>query len=383
MKTKAGPHLTKILLALAVIASLYSHWQVFGEFMMPTYGNTNIHVASERHLLETGHYPLWNDYSYGGGIPNTYVPLYRFSVAQYAAATGLGLDTASRVFVVFFAALVPLGFFFLGKSLFGEKAGIAAAFFSSLLPELLIYTVRPLPQGFGLALLPFLFAAVWKKNWAASLVLSFGITMVHQEAAVFFVVCLFAYAALQASRRIPQILRGRLDAQARDEIGLPLAAWATGTFSYLGWQQLTFGTWNIFALAQFKHHEGAAVTADLFFAKTGWLVPALAGVGLMIVLAALVKAATEKWESESSAHLLVAALFGASVFFVKNDEAGRLLKELLLWAGAATGTALVAANATLLAVFMDRFIVYFQQPLVVLAGMGAARMFEMLEAVDK
>jgi len=372
---------TALLLLLAVAASFQAHSQVLKEFMMPTYGNTNIHVASERHLLEHGEYPLWNDYSYGGGAPNTYVPLYRFAVAQYAAATGLDLDSASRLFVLFFALLLPLGFYCWAKELFGQKAGIAAAFFASLPAELLIYTVRPLPQGFGLVLLPFLFAVIWKKNWPASLLFSFAITMVHQEAAVFFVVCLFGYAMLQIARRVLAFLLKREWRKGiAEDVGLPLACWAIGTFSYLGWQQLTFGTWNIFSLAQFKHHEGAAVTMDLFFSKTGWLVPVLAAIGLWLVAAELLQSELEKWAKESSASLYAAALFLASVFFVKNDEAGRWLKAALLWLGGVLGTALVAKDATLLTVFMDRFIVYLQVPLIALAGLGAAQLHDWLDA---
>ena len=41
-------------LLAAVALSLYGHSMVFNEWVMPTYGNTMIHVASARHAIETG-----------------------------------------------------------------------------------------------------------------------------------------------------------------------------------------------------------------------------------------------------------------------------------------------------------------------------------------
>ena len=146
-----------VLLAVGLLLSLYTHSMVYQEWHMPTYGNTMIHVASARHLVEHGYYPLENDYSYGGGVPNLYVPVYRFSLAEAVFLTGADYDAISRLFVMVFALLVPLGFFLLARQAFGEWAGVAAAFLASLVPELLIYTVRPLPQAMGLALLPIAF----------------------------------------------------------------------------------------------------------------------------------------------------------------------------------------------------------------------------------
>ena len=104
------------LLLLAVLLSLYSHSMVLDEFYRPTYGNTNVHTASEKHLIQHGYYPIQNDYSYGGGVPNLYVPLYRFFAAGFMGLSGLDFDFGNRLIVLFLAVLIPLGFFLLASA---------------------------------------------------------------------------------------------------------------------------------------------------------------------------------------------------------------------------------------------------------------------------
>lgn len=106
-----------LFLAVALVLSLYAHSMVFNEYYYPTFGNTNIHVASENHLIQHGFYPLEDDYSYGGGVPNLYVPAYRFFVAQTIFLTGLSFDEINRLIVILFAILLPIGYYLMAKKL--------------------------------------------------------------------------------------------------------------------------------------------------------------------------------------------------------------------------------------------------------------------------
>src|SRR3989338_6519820 len=172
------------LLLIAIAASVYSHSMVWKEFYYPTFGNTNLHVAFAQHILTHGEYPIQNDYSYGGGIPTLYVPGYRLLLAGTALIAG-NMDFAVRLLVMLFAVLLPVGFFLFTRELFGDVTGVAAAFFASLPAELLIYTVRPLPQALGLALLPFAFYAIAADKRKAAFALTIAIALIHQETIAF------------------------------------------------------------------------------------------------------------------------------------------------------------------------------------------------------
>ncbi|HLC38260.1 MAG TPA: hypothetical protein VJI71_02295, partial [Candidatus Norongarragalinales archaeon] len=181
-----------ILLALAVAFSIYGHSMVWSEWYYPTFGNTNVHVAFAKYMLTHFSYPLGNDFSYGGGIPALYVPGYRIALA--IAGGIFGIDLAQRLLVMLFALMLPVGFFLFARELFGDYAGVIAAFFASLPTELLVYTVRPLPQAFGLALLPFAFYAIAANRRKLALILTLAIALVHQEAIAFLAAGAFAFA---------------------------------------------------------------------------------------------------------------------------------------------------------------------------------------------
>ena len=320
-------------LLAAVALSLYGHSMVFNEWVMPTYGNTMIHVASARHAIETGEYPMWNDYSYGGGQPNLYVPLYRFLYAELVALTGLSFDLVGRLIVVLYALLLPLGFYLLGRELAGEWAGVASAFLASLSPELLIYTVRPLPQGLGLALLPIGFYFLAKKDLRASVLSAFLIVLAHQEAGVFFVGCAFAFGALEVARAF--LAGKRVFAESMPGF----AAWGAGTLTYLGWHFFAVRNLDLFALAQFQHHEGAFVSLQLLYDKTGLVLLALGALGFAL----LAYKALENKLKAPGVFALSALLVG--LFCIKNDLFG-------------------------LQVFMDRFIVFLHVSMIPVAALA-------------
>jgi len=344
-----------LLLTGALLLSLYTHSMVFSEWHMPTYGNTMIHVANARHLVEHGYYPLENDYSYGGGIPNLYVPVYRFALAEAVFLTGADYDAISRLFVMMFALLVPLGFFLLARRAFGEWAGVAAAFLASLVPELLIYTVRPLPQAMGLALLPVAFYLMMTGKRAPALAAAFIISLVHQEAAVFLVGVAAAYFGLKL---LEAALRWGVDKEnfALDGNALTALLCAlAGTAAYFAWHFFAMGNFDILSLAQFQHHEGNPVDYALLLTKTGKVVLALSIAGAF----ACAWAVYGKWKTRNiNAELFAFGIALAGFGAIKNDVFG-------------------------MRVFMDRFIVFLDLGLILLAACGLAAALKLAVELQK
>ncbi len=338
--------LQRVFLLAAVALSMFTHAGVWNAFLAPTYGNTGIHQANARELLETGHYPLENDFSYGGDIPNLYVPVYRFALAQLAAA-GIDFDAAQRLMVMLFAIALPIGFFVFASP-FGPWQGIAAAYLASLPAELLIYTIRPLPQAMGLVLLAFAFGFLAKNHWAA-IASGILIALTHQEAAVFFAAGAFAYGI---SAKVYDFWRKTDSPNAM----LALYAWAATTATYFLWNFFILGHFDVFALAQFQHHEGAAVTASMLADKTGLLVLGLFAVGLLFALLEIKKAAEVK--KPACIRVLGLAVLIVGLFAIKNDLLG-------------------------IGVFMDRFIVFLQYPLILFAAHGAVQGIQWLSTSGK
>src|SRR3990167_6543960 len=320
------------LLLIAIAASVYSHSMVWKEFYYPTFGNTNLHVAFAQHILTHGEYPIQNDYSYGGGIPTLYVPGYRLLLAGTALIAG-NMDFAVRLLVMLFAVLLPVGFFLFTRELFGDVTGVVAAFFASLPAELLIYTVRPLPQALGLALLPFAFYAIAADKRKAAFALTIAIALIHQETIAFLAAGAFAFAFLQA---LSDFARTRKLALPQGAAWTALLCWALALFVYVGWHFVATGNANVFDIAQFKNHEGNIVEFNLFLEKNGMVLT----IGSLLGLVAL---ATRSITNPREKELLLLALALVGIAFIKNDLVG-------------------------VRVFMDRFIVFLQVPLVVLTA---------------
>ncbi|MFH1106279.1 MAG: hypothetical protein V1787_00120 [Candidatus Micrarchaeota archaeon] len=428
-----------LALACAVVLSMYTHSMVFREWTMPTYGNTFIHVASIRHAVTYGSYPM-EDYSYGGGIPNLYVPFYRIFVADTVLLTGLSIDFVSRAAVMLFSVLFPLAFFALGRRMFGDWAGVFAAFFCSLPGELLIYTVRPLPQALGMVLLPVAFLALYSERRRAAMFLAFAVAMVHQEAAVFYagvtlgyfllVMAFFAVSFILSDPRSGRT-SGVVSGFFEDKRGVRLAfvCFLVATLTYLLWHYWVMHTFDIFELAQFKNHEGGFITVESFLTKTGLVVASLSILGLLFVLQGMVreflKSVTEKGDVRSFVGQAVVMLVAATVLFfffngysfhyssdvaplkdfhkalsplipvafqtaglsvifgiltalfVSNSAERTRISEIgaypTLFAFAVFFTGLFATQNHLVGirVFMDRFLVYLHEPLVLLAALGA------------
>jgi len=330
------------LLLAAVAVSLWTHALVLDEFIAPTFGNTGIHFASMRHVLEHQEYPM-DDYSYGGGITNLYVPLFRMGGASLALLTGLSLDTTARLIVLLIAVLLPLGFYALGRALFNDPwAGLASAFLVSAIPELLAYTVRPLPQALGHAFLPLAWFALATRRWKLALLLAFITSWVHQEAAVYQAGVAFGFGALALAAWYFDKPERKKEWMEFAKIGF--AVWAVAAGAYLLWHYVLAGGPHIWELAQFQHHEGNILELNVAWEKSGVVLSVLGVLGAALLAWKLWK---KPAPSEAAGLVFALALVGVGIFTVKNDLVG-------------------------IRVFMDRFLVYLQQSLLPLAGFALA-----------
>lgn len=325
--------------------SLWTHSLVLKEFYMPTYGNTGIHAAPIREFVETGVYSKEDHFSYGGGIPSTYVPFYRMGVAAFVMLAGVSVEASSRLWVMIVGALLPLGFYLLGKKVFGTEAGLFAAFFSAIPADLLVYTVRPLPQALAMALIPIALYLVLERKWLASIALTFFAIMTHQEAALYLVAVQFGLAAFVLIERIWLFVSKKNEsheAVERKEIAmLAFVCWAVGVASYFGWHFLVTGGTDLLSMNQFVLHEGTAVGFNDVFGQLGTLLPWLAAAGAVVLAARAAKG----WPN--AGELLAASAVISGIILIKNDLIG-------------------------LNVLMQRFIAFLDQGIVLLAAIGAA-----------
>jgi len=132
---------------------------------------------------------------------------------------------------------------------------------------------------------------------------------------------------------------------------IALYTWAATTATYFLWNFLILGHFNVFELAQFKHREGGPVSPDLLLDKTGWLVLGLAAVGVLLCLWYAWQALRRSHSLPALLPALLLAVTAVGFFAIKNDALG-------------------------VGVFMDRFIVYLQFPLIILAALGLVRVAE-------
>lgn len=379
------------ILLLAILLSVYTHFIVFDNFMMPTFGNTNVHVATARHIVEKGNYPL-QDYSYGGTARNLYVPLYRILLAGIVKFTGFSFDFASRFIVLLVSILLPLGFFLLGRKLFGETTGLIAAFIASIPPELLYYTVRPLPEAVGLMLLPFAFYFLLKNSkW--SLLFAVVLALLHQETAAFYgLICFFYliykfYDKTSYHLAIPLLilttvalntlstyfddtfgvivfsltllslqllllelfekpfaklkihylyLKNNLKTLLTKKYVMIICSGILVTITYLAWHYAIVGNLRLWDLAQFKYSEGTIVHFENFMRATGLFLLTFTITGLICILV-----------YKKQVFLWILLLF-LSILLLKNDLLG-------------------------IQAFMDRFIVYVEIFMIPLAAFAIER----------
>ena len=215
------------------------------------------------------------------------------------------------------------------------------------------------------------------------------VSLVHQEAAVFLAgAALFYSIGLNASAA----LRERKIVLEKESL-LSFYCFIAAAGAYLLWHYAIVGNFNIFDLAQFKYHEGAKATLDLIITKTGLLPIVLALLGLLACAFSWLKGFLD--EKTSRAALVVFSALAAYAAIVVEAVKVDVVLAVALSAFVALGISFVKIELSLeksvfalfifiaavgavkndvvgVNVFMDRFIVYLQQPIALLAGLAAA-----------
>jgi hypothetical protein len=232
------------------------------------------------------------------------------------------------------------------KQLMHASAAVCALFFLVLSPEMTIFTIRALPELLGLFMLPLTLVFIlanrvegpFKLNaYVALSVVSAAVTaLTHQMTLLTLALVLAAYALTQVKNK-NEFLKAFV----------PLIAVLA---VYALWQVYTLHTVSILGLSQVKYHEGTPVdflaseVSVGFFERAGVLLLPFAAIGL----AWLERTRTNK-------RFLLYAWVIASLLLTKNDLLG-------------------------IGIFMDRFLTFFVESLVVAAGIGVFAVLHFLDA---
>ncbi|MGZ4906054.1 MAG: hypothetical protein ACXV5T_04875 [Halobacteriota archaeon] len=312
------------------------HVRVLQNYVIPTYGNTLYHVGIERLTLESSYYPS-QELSYNGGFPNFYVPAYRLLIASQSLVSGIDPMLMSGLMTIMLSVAIFGIVYAVAKRFAGISAAVAALFFLTLSPEMAIFTLRALPELLGLFTLPLtLFFILVNKSESPfqfngyvllSIIAAAVTALTHQITLLTLAAVLSVYALTQLRNR-NELLR----------VIVPLVA----LFSVYGlWQLYSLHTISILGLSQVKYHEGtpvdffAGANSVGFFERAGLLVLPFAAVGL----AWLQRDKIDK-------RFLLYSWVVASLLLTKNDLFG-------------------------VGIFMDRFLTFFVQSLVIAGGIGA------------
>jgi len=331
-----------VIVALFILFVSY-RLNVLQGYVIPTYGNTLYHVGIERLTLDSGHYPT-QELSYNGGFPNFYVPAYRLLVASQSLFSGIDPMVISGLLTITLSIATFGVIYALTKQLAHASAAVCALFFLTLSPELTIFTIRALPELLGLFMLPltlfFVLAnrtsAPFKLNGYVVLsVIAAAVTaLTHQMTLLTLALVLAAYALTQIKNK-NEFLKAFI----------PLV---TVMVVYALWQVYTLHTVSILGLSQVKYHEGTPVdflASEVrvgFFERAGLLLLPFAAIGL----AWLERNRTNK-------RFLLYSWIVASLLLTKNDLLG-------------------------IGIFMDRFLTFFVESLIVAGGIGAYAVLQFL-----
>ena len=332
-----------VIVALFILFVSY-RLNVLGSYVIPTYGNTMYHVGIERLTLETGHYPT-QELSYNGGFPNFYVPAYRLLIASQSAFSAIDPMVMSGLITITLAASVFGVIYAFSKQLVGASAAICALFFLTLSPGITIFTIRALPELLGLVMFPLTLFFVLKNRTggpfqfngyvALSVVAAAVTALTHQITLLVLALVLVVYALTQIKNR-NEFLKAIV----------PLVALIV---VYGLWQVYTLHTLSILGIAQVKYHEGTPVG---FFASAS-TVGLFDEAGLLVVPFALIGLVWLEKNKVDKRFLLYSWVL-ASLLLTKNDLFG-------------------------IDIFMDRFLTFLVESLVIVGGIGA---FAVLRFID-
>jgi hypothetical protein len=301
-------------------------------------------VGIERLTLQTGHYPT-EELSYNGGFPNFYVPAYRLLIVSQSAFSGIDPMVMSGLITIALAIAVFGAIYAFSKQLAGASAAVCALFFLTLSPGLTIFTIRALPELLGLVMFPLTLFFILKNRtggpfrfnaYVALSVIAASVTaLTHQITLLVLALVLAVYALTQIKNR-----------NERLKAIFPLIALIV---VYGLWQVYSLHTVSILGLSQVKYHEGTAVDFFAsafrvgFFNEAGMLVIPFTVIGL----AWLERNKVEK-------RFLLYSWIIASLLLTKNDLLG-------------------------IDIFMDRFLTFFIEPLIIVGGIGAFAVLQFLD----
>ncbi|MGZ4869690.1 MAG: hypothetical protein ACXV2F_04950 [Halobacteriota archaeon] len=332
------------ILALFVLFVSY-RLNVLGGYVIPTYGNTMYHVGIERLTLETGHYPT-QELSYNGGFPNFYVPAYRLFIVSQSAFSGIDPMVMSGLMTIALATAVFGIIYAFSKQLVGASAGVCALLFLTLSPGMTIFTIRALPELLGLVMFPLTLFFILKNRAegpfqfngyvALSVTAAVVTALTHQITLLVLALVLAVYALTQIKNR-NEFLKAIV----------PLVALIA---VYGLWQVYSLHTVSILGIAQVKFHEGtpvdffASAFSVGFFDEAGLLVLPFSAIGLF-------------WleRNKVDKRFLVYSWVIATLLLTKNDLLG-------------------------IDIFMDRFLTFFIESLIIVGGIGAFAVLQFLDA---
>jgi len=333
-----------VIVALFVLFVSY-RLNVLGGYVIPTYGNTMYHVGIERLTLETGHYPT-QGLSYNGGFPNFYVPAYRLLIVSQSAFSGIDPMVMSGLMTIALAIAVFGVIYAFSKQLVGASAAACALLFLTLSPGMTIFTIRALPELLGLVMFPLTLFFILKNRtdgpfqfngYVALSVIAAAVTaMTHQITLLVLALVLAVYALTQIKNR-NEFLKAIV----------PLVALIV---IYGLWQVYSLHTLSILGIAQVKYHEGtpvdffASAFSVGFFDQAGLLVLPFAAIGLF-------------WleRNKVDKRFLVYSWVIATLLLTKNDLFG-------------------------IHIFMDRFLTFFVESLIIVGGIGAFAVLQFIDA---
>lgn len=338
------------VLRYAVIIALFGLFvsyrlNVLQGYVIPTYGNTLFHVGIERLTIESGHYPT-QELSYNGGFPNFYVPAYRLLAASQSLFSGIDPMVMSGLLTITLAIAVFGVIYAFTKQLVDASAAVCALFFLTLSPEITIFTIRALPELLGLFMLPLTLFFILANRTGGPFKLNAHVVLSVIAAAVTALthqITLLTLALVLAAYALTQI-------KNKNEFLKAFVPLLTVVVVYALWQVYTLHTVSILGLSQVKYHEGTPVdflSSEFrvgFFERAGVLLLPFAAIGL----AWLERNRTNK-------RFLLYSWIIASLLLTKNDLLG-------------------------IGIFMDRFLTFFVESLLVAGGIGAFAVLQFLDA---
>jgi len=333
-----------VFIVALIIPYISYRLEVIKNYIIPTYGNTMYHVGIERLITQTGFYPT-EELSYNGGFHHFYVPSYRLFVSSFSLITTTDPMVTSGMLTIIISLAIFGIIYAITKRASNPFAGVCALFLLIVSPEMTIFSIRALPELLGLFMFPLTLYFILLNNTSkrCSLnaytylsILAASITaLTHQMTLLTLAFVLIIYGLTQLKNRAELL-----------NAWMPLAAAIT---MYGVWQFYSLHTLNILGLAQVKFHEGMPV--DLF--ASAYKVGFIERTGLLVIGFCILGIVYLEYKKTDKRFLLYAWI-GASLILTKNDLFG-------------------------ISIFMDRFLTFMVEGMIIVGGIGAYATLEFLD----